>query len=69
MKYDTPEYNAICKSLGFSAKSHYVKVTSQNTIEPNAGTRSEAFNLWKAVKASDMKPSKRFQSIAKRENF
>ena len=69
MKFNSIEYKTICQKLGFRAEAQYVKVTNAGTIEPTAGTRSEAFNLWKAVRVNGLKPTAKFKALAKREGF
>jgi hypothetical protein len=69
MHYDSAEYKTICKRLGFNASMQYIRVTRSGLIEPTAGTREEARKLWRAVKATGLTPSKKFQATAKREGF
>lgn len=63
------EYQVICEKLGFRPETGYVEVTRAGGIQPSAGTRSEAIDLWRAVASKGFRPSVKFQKLAKREGF
>ena len=53
----TDKYNAICKTLGFRAAIHFVKVTNHNTITFTAGKPDEIKSLYASVLRCGLKPA------------
>lgn len=50
-------YEEICKELGFSASSSFVKITNRGTISFSVGKPDEIRALYKSVDEYGFKPS------------
>lgn len=50
-------YEEICKELGFSAPSHFVRITNWGTISFSVGKPDEIRALYKSVEEQKFKPS------------
>ena len=50
-------YDEICKELGFSAPSHFVRITNWGTISFSVGKPDEIRSLYKSVEERKFKPS------------
>ena len=50
-------YEEICKELGFSAPTHFVRVTNRGTISFSVGKPDEIRALYKSVEKYGFKPS------------